>query len=170
VAGVLILTQSVFLLASSHPPRALPASAVRANGMRLIAGMRALGGDVAVPGDPSMSLQAGMTPAAVQGAVYDVVRATDKAGTASYMRSAAAAVKARQFSAIISSGDGKALYNPPGLLKYYQECLQAPPAGPATLLLPGAEHQLRPAVVWIPRSGSCQQVLRILAGGKAAGT
>ena len=53
--------------------------------MRLIAGMRALGGDVAVPGDPSLSLQAGMTPAAVQGAAYDVMRATDKAGIASYM-------------------------------------------------------------------------------------
>jgi hypothetical protein len=136
--------------------------------MRLVAGMRALGGDVAVPGDPSMSLQAGMSPSAVQGAVYDVVRSTDKAGTASYMRSAAAAVKARQFSAIISSGNGKALYNPPGLLKYYQECLQALPVGPATLLFPGAAHQLRPAVVWIPRGGSCQHVLSILTGGKAA--
>ena len=72
VAGVLILAQSVFLLASSHPSRALPASSARAVGMRLIAGMRALGGDVAVPADPSLSLQAGMAPAAAPGAVYDV--------------------------------------------------------------------------------------------------
>jgi hypothetical protein len=170
VAGVLIIAQSAFLLASSHPSRALPASTGRAVGMRLVAGMRALGGDVAVPGDPSMSLQAGMTPSAVQGAVYDVVRASDKAGIASYMHSAAAAVKAQQFSAIISSGNGKALYNPPDLLKYYQECLQALPAGPATLLFPGAGHQLLPAVVWIPRGGSCQHVLSILTGGKAAGS
>jgi hypothetical protein len=170
VAGVLILAQSVFLLASSHPSRALPASAGRAVGMRLIAGMRALGGDVAVPGDPSMSLQAGMAPAAVQGAAYDVMRATSKAGSASYRHSAAAAVKARQFSAIISSGNGKALYNPPGLLTYYQECLQSLPAGPGTLLFPAGRSQPRPAVVWIPRGGSCQHTLSILSGGKAPGS
>ena len=170
VAGVLILAQSVFLLATSHPSRALPASASRAAGMRLVAGMRALGGDVAVPGDPGISLQAGMTPAAVQGAVYDVVRAADKAGTTSYLRSAAAAVKARQFSAIISSGNGKALYNPPGLLTYYQECLQPRPAGPATLLFPAGRKQPAPAVVWIPRGESCQHALSILNGGKAAGS
>ena len=132
--------------------------------------MRALGGDVAVPGDPSLSLQAGMTPAAVQGAAYDVVRSADKAGTASYLRSAAVAVKARQFSAIISSGNGRALFNPPGLLTYYQECLQPLPAGPATLLFPAGRKQPSPAVVWIPRGGSCQHVLSILNGGKAAGS
>jgi hypothetical protein len=169
-AGVLILAQSVFLLATSHPSRALPASASRAVGERLVAGMRALGGDVAVPGDPGISLQAGMTPAAVQGAVYDVVRAADKAGTTSYLRSAAAAVKAQQFSAIISSGNGKALYNPPGLLTYYQECLQPLPAGPATLLFPAGRKQPAPAVVWIPRGESCQHALSILNGGKAAGS
>ncbi len=170
VAGVLILAQSVFLLASAHPSRALPASAGRSVGMRLVAGMRALGGDVAVPGDPSLSLQAGMTPAAVQGAAYDVMRATNQSGIASYRRSAAAAVKVRQFSAIISSGDGRALYNPPGLLEYYQECLQALPAGPATLLFPAGRYQPVPAVVWIPRGGSCQRALSVLNGGRAAGS
>ena len=138
--------------------------------MRLVTGMRALGGDVAVPGDPSLSLQAGSAPAAVQGATYDVMRATNQAGIASYRHSAAAAVKDRQFSAIISSGDGKALYNPPGLLEYYQECLQPLPAGPATLLFPAGRSQPRPAVVWIPRGGSCQHVLRVLNGGKVAGS
>ena len=85
VAGVLILAQSVFLLVGFHPSRAIPASADRAAGERLIAGMRALGGDVAVPGEPGLSLQAGMTPAAHQGAAYDVVRATDQTGIASYL-------------------------------------------------------------------------------------
>jgi hypothetical protein len=170
VAGVLILAQSVFLLATSHPFRAIPASTDRAAGERLIAGMRALGGDVAVPSEPSLSLQAGMTPAAHPGAVYDVVRATDQAGIASYMQSAGAAVKARQFSAIISPGAGKALYNPPYLLKYYQECLQSLPAGPTTVLIPVAGRQPSPAVVWIPRGGSCQHALSILSGGKAAGS
>ena len=66
--------------------------------------MRAFGGDVAVPDDPSLSLLAGMAPAAVPGAVFDVVRATDRAGIASYRNSAYQAVKTRQFSAIITWG------------------------------------------------------------------
>jgi hypothetical protein len=169
-AGVLVLAQSVFLLASAHPSRALPASTGRAVGIRLIAGMRALGGDVAVSTDPSLSLQAGMGPSAAPGAVYDVLRATDQAGIVSYMHSAAAAVEAQQFSAIISSGGGKALAGPPHLLEYYQECLQPLPAGPATLLIPVGRNQPSPAVVWIPRGGSCQRVLSILNGGQAAGS
>ena len=52
--------------APTRPGRS-PPSADRAAGERLIAGMRALGGDVAVPGDPSLSLLAGMTPAAHPG-------------------------------------------------------------------------------------------------------
>jgi hypothetical protein len=168
-AGVLILVQSVFLLASSHPSSALPASTGRAVGMRLIAGMRAFGGDVAVSSDPSLSLQAGMAPPAVPGAVYDVVQSTSRAGRVSYMRSAAAAVKAQEFSAIISSGDGSALSGPPHLLQYYQQCLQPRPVGPATLLIPVGRNQPVPAVVWIPRGGSCQRALSILGGAKAAG-
>jgi hypothetical protein len=170
VAGVLVLAQTVFLLASSQPSRALPPSAGPAVSERLIAGMRALGGDIAVPSEPSLGLRAGMTPAAHPGAVYDVVRATDRTGIASYLASAGVAVKARQFSAIISPGAGKALFNPPYLLDYYQECLQSLPAGPDTVLIPVAGHQPRPAVVWIPRGDSCQRVLRILGGGKAAGS
>jgi hypothetical protein len=171
VAGVLVLAQSVFLLASSHPFRAIPASAGRAAGERLIAGMRALGGDVAVPTDPSLSLQAGMPPVAVPGAVYDVVRATNKAGIASYTGSADAAVIARRFSAIISPGSGKVLYSPPHLVKYYQPCLQSLPAGPATVLIPVAGNQPSLAVVWIPRgSGSCRRALSILSRGKEAGS
>jgi hypothetical protein len=170
VSGVLVLAQSVFLLASSHPSHAIPTSADRAAGERLVAGMRAFGGDVAVADDPSLSLQAGTAPAAVPGAVYDVLRATDKAGITSYRRSAYEAVKARQFSAIIASGAGRPLYNPPNIIQDYQECLQPLPAGPATLLVPVAGSSPRPAVVWIPRgSGSCQDAISILDGGKAAG-
>ena len=172
VAGVLILAQSVLLLVTFHPFRGIPASINRAAGERLIAGMRALGGDVAVPSEPGLSLQAGMTPAAHPGAVYDVVRATDKTGIASYLDSADAAVEARQFSAIISPGAGKALYSPPHLLDYYQECLQSLPAGPATVLIPvaGQQQYPSPAVVWIPRGGSCRQALSILSSGQAAGS
>ncbi len=169
--GVLVLAQAVFLLASSHPSQAIPTSADRAAGERLVAGMRAFGGDVAVPADPSLSLLAGMAPAAVPGGVYDVLRATDKAGIESYRNSAYAAVKTRQFSAIITDGGGHPLYNPPDLIQDYQECLQPLPVGPATLLIPVAGTRPRPAVVWIPRgSGSCQDAFSILDGGKAVGS
>jgi hypothetical protein len=171
VSGVLVLGQTVFLLASCHPSQAIPASATRAAGERLIAGMRAFGGDVAVPDDPGLSLQAGMAPMATSGAAYDVVRATNQAGIVSFRHSAFEAVKTRQFSAIIASGPGQPLYDPPNLVQDYQECLQPAPAGPATLMVPVAGGLLRPAVVWIPRgSGSCQHAISVLDGGKAAGS
>jgi hypothetical protein len=173
-AGVLVLAQTVFLLGSSHPSQAIPSSAARAAGERLVAGMRALGGDVVVPDDPGLSLQAGMAPAASPGAVFDVVRATDRTGITSYRHSAYEAIKARQFSAIITFSGGQPLYNPSNLVQDYQECQQPLPAGPATLLVPVAGSvgsRPRPAVVWIPAgSGSCQEAISILDGGKAAGS
>jgi hypothetical protein len=115
-----------------------------------------------------------MAPAATPGAVFDVVRATDKAGIESYRRSAREAVKDRQFSAIIAASPGHPLYNPPNLVQDYQECVQPLPAGPGTLLVPVSDSEgsrLRPAVVWIPwGSGSCQDAISILDGGKAVGS
>ena len=170
-AGGLVLAQSALLLASAHPAQALPTSANRAAAERLVAGMRALGGDVAVPGDPSLSLQAGMVPDAVPGAAYDVLRATDKAGIARYRASAYEAVKHRQFSAFIMDSLGQPLNHPADLVRYYQECLQPPPAtGAATLLVPVVQRPARPAVVWIPRgSGSCANAIAVLDGGQADG-
>jgi len=173
-SGILVFAQCALLVATSHPSGVTPTSADRAAGQRLIAGMRALGGDVVVPDDPGLSLQAGMAPAAHPGAVFDVVRATDHSAIDHYRHSINAAVKARHYSAIITSGGGRPLYNPPDLSKDYQECRQALPAGPATLLVPvpgSAGSHLSPAVVWIPRgSGSCSGVISILNGGKAAGS
>jgi len=171
-AGVLVLAQTVFLLASAHPFAAIPTSADRAAGERLVAGMRALGGDAVDPADPSLSLQAGMAPTAVPGAIFDVLRATDKAGIASYRRSADEAVKTRQFSAIIDSGGGQPLYNPANLVRYYDECVQPPATqGSATLLVPVARTRARAAVVWIPRGrGTCQEVIAVLDGARAAGS
>jgi hypothetical protein len=129
--------------------------------------MRALGGNVYVPAEPSLSLLAGMTPSAHPGAVYDIMRATDPPGIESYTSSAKKAVAARQYSAIISDGPGRPLFNPPNITKDYQECLQPLPAGPGTLLVPVAGSAARPAVVWIPRgSGTCQSVISVLNGGK----
>jgi hypothetical protein len=164
--GLLVFAQSALLLVSWHPSQAIPTAADRAVGERLAAGMRALGGAVYVPAEPSLSLLAGMTPAAHPGAVYDIMRATDKPGIESYRRSSEEAVAARQYSAIISDGPGQPLFDPPNLTKNYQECLQPQPAGPDTLLIPVAGAGPRPAVVWIPRgSSSCQSVISILNGG-----
>ncbi len=164
-AGALVLAQSVFLLATAHPAQAIPTSADRAAGERLVAGMRAFGGDVVFPGDPALSLQAGMAPAAHPAAVYDVLRATDKAGIASYRHSAEEAVTTRRFSAFISDSPGLPLDGPPSLLKDYHECVQAVP----TLFVPAAgSTRLQAVELWIPRSGvSCQAAFSIFDGATA---
>ena len=165
--GLLVLAQSVLLLIGFHPSQAIPTSADRAAGERLAAGMRALGGNVYVPAEPSLSLLAGMTPSAHPGAVFDIMRATDPPGIKSYRASTERAVAARQYSAIISDSPGRPLFNPPNLSKNYQECLQPLPAGPDTLLVPVAGSSPRAAVVWIPRgSGTCQSVISVLNGSK----
>ena len=144
-SGVLVLAQSAFLLTGFHPSQAIPTSADRAVGERLIAGMRALGGTIAVPADPGLSLLAGMPPTAHQDAVYDVLRATDQAAIASFRRSAANAVAARRFSAIITDGPGPPLGYPPSLSRYYRQCPQPLLAGvPAALFRPVAGSQRPP--------------------------
>ena len=162
----LVLAQVVFLLATAHPLRAIPTSAARAAGERLVAGMRALGGDVVFPGDPAMSLQAGMTPAAHPAAVYAVLRATDKAGIKSYRDSAEEAVITRQFSVFVSDSPGLPLNGPPAFRTDYHECAQRRPA----LSVPVAgSTRLQPVTLWIPRGGmSCQTAFGILDGVKAA--
>src|SRR6185437_11823831 len=87
-AGMLVLAQTVFLLAGAHPSQAVPPSSGRAAGERLVAGMRAFGGDVAGPDDPDLSLVAGMAPAAHPDAVHDMLRATNQEAIAAYRRSA----------------------------------------------------------------------------------
>jgi Dolichyl-phosphate-mannose-protein mannosyltransferase len=163
-AGLLVLAQTVFLLVGARPSQAIPTGADRAVGERLVAGMRDFGGDVIVPGDPALSLLAGTAPAAHPGAVYDVLRATDRAAIVSYRRSAEEAVITRQFSAIITNGPGQPLFNPPALVRDYQECVQ-----PVPKLFVPLGTQIQPAVVWIPRgSMSCQAAIGLLEGGKAA--
>jgi 4-amino-4-deoxy-L-arabinose transferase-like glycosyltransferase len=167
VAGVLVLTQSAFLLSRFDPGRAIPTSADRAAGQRLLAGLRALGGTVAVPADPGLSLLAGMAPVAHQDAVYDVLRASDQAAITSFRRSVADAIAGRRFTAIITDGPGPPLGYPPSLTLYYRECPQPLLAGgPAGVFRPVAGIGIRPAAVWLRRGqGSCQAAVRILDEG-----
>jgi hypothetical protein len=163
-AGLLVLAQSAVLLARFDPAQAIPTSADRAAGERLLAGMRALGGRIAVPADPGLSLLAGMAPAAQQDAAHDVLRATDQAASTSFRRSVADAVTARRFSAIITDGYGPPLGYPPWLTRYYRLCPQPLLADlPAAVFRPVAGIPIRPAAVWLPRHrGSCQTAVRTL--------
>lgn len=165
-AGMLVLAQTVFLMAGARPSQAVPASSSRAAGERLLAGMRAFGGDVAVPDEPALSLAAGMAPAGHPDAVHDVLRGTDRAAIAAYRRSGREAVRTRQFSAIITDRSGLPLDNPPGFLQDYEECVQPLTArSRVTLPVPVSQRRARPVVVWIPRgSGSCQDAIRTLSG------
>jgi hypothetical protein len=164
--GALVLAQSAFLLGGFHPAQSIPTSADRAVGERLLAGMRALGGTIAVPADPGLSVLAGLPPTAHQDAAADVLRASNQAAISSFTRSAAAAVAAGQYSAIITDGPGLPPGYPPSLTRYYRQCPQPLLAGvPAALFRPVAGVPVRPAAVWLPRGrGSCPAAVNLLNG------
>ena len=113
VSGVLVLAQSVLLLSSVHPSQAIPPAPTAPSASGWSRACAAFGGTVAVPGGSWPEPEAGMAPAAHQDAAYDVLRATDQAGIASFRRSATEAVAARRFSAFISDGPGLPLADPP---------------------------------------------------------
>jgi len=165
-SGVLVLAQTALLLSGFHPSHAIPTSADRAVGERLTAGLRAFGGTVAIPTDPGLSLLAGMVPTAHQGAAYDVLRASDQAAIASFRASAADAVAARRYSAIITDGPGPPPGYPPSVSLFYRECPQPLLAGiPAAVFVPVAGIGARPASLWLPRGrGSCQVAVSVLDG------
>lgn len=167
-SGVLVLVQSVLLLSGFHPARAIPASADRAAGERLLSGIRTLGGTVAIPADPGLSLMAGMAPAAHQDAAYDVLRASDQAAIASFRRSAAEAVAARRFSAIITDDTGPPRGYPSWLGRYYHRCPQPLlPGAPDATFLPNPSGTNQNSL-WLPVGrGSCATAISIL--DRAAG-
>jgi len=165
-SGVLVLAQTAVLLSGFHPSQAIPTSADRAVGERLTAGLRAFGGDVAIPADPGLSLLAGMVPVAHQDAAHDVLRASDQAAIKSYRVSVADAVAGRRFSAIITDGPGPPPGYPASLSRYYRECPEPLLAGvPAAVFRPVAGIGARPAWLWLPKGGgSCQSAVSVLDG------
>jgi len=171
--AVLVLAQVAVLLAGLRPSQAIPTPADRSVGERVLAGLRAIGGTVAVPGDPGLSLMAGMAPAAQEDAAHDVLRASDQAAIDSFRRSAARAVTGRRFSAIITGSPGPPFANPASLSRYYHRCAQPLLAGvPAGVFVPVAGADVRPEYVWLPRGGvSCATAVRLLdgAGGEGSG-
>jgi hypothetical protein len=165
-AGALVLAQTALLLTAMHPAQVIPSAADRSVGQRLVAGIRELGGTVAIPADPGLSLLAGQSPVAHQGAAADVLRASNQAAIASFKHSVSAALTGQRFSAIITSSPGPPLGYPPALGRYYQRCPQPLLAGvQLTVFEPFTGIPSRPAFVWVPRgSGSCQAAVRALTG------
>jgi hypothetical protein len=169
-AAALVAAQLAVLVNGFHPGRAIPTSADRAVGWRLIAGMRAFGGGIAVPSDPGLGLLAGLPAVAHQGAADDVLRAAGTTGTASFRSSAARAVAARRFSAIVTENTGPPDGFPRDLTRYYRRCPQTLLAGvPSAVFQAVAGPPGRPTYVWLPTGGaSCAAAIRALDGAAAA--
>jgi Dolichyl-phosphate-mannose-protein mannosyltransferase len=165
-AGGLVIAQMGMLVSGFQPGRAIPSSADRVVGRRLIAGVRALGGTVAVPADPGLDLLAGRPVVAQQDAANDVLRASDGAAIASFTRSTARAVAARRFSAIITELNSDLRGFPPDLMRYYRRCPQMLLSGvPRAVFRPVAGVRARPVSVWLPVGrGTCAMAVRILDG------
>ena len=148
MSGLLVLAQTVWLLSGFHPAQAIPTGADRAVGERFTAGLRALGGTVAIPGDPGLSLLAGMTPAAAhEDAAYDVLRGSDPTAITSFSGSVEHAISTYQYSAIILDSQTPPAGYKPWLSLYYRECPQPVLADvPAAEFRPGrGRRQVPPA-------------------------
>ena len=165
VAG-LVLSQLAVLAGGFRPGRAIPSAADRVVGMGLTAGMRTLGGTVAITSDPGLGLTAGLPEVEDQLAAADVLGASDSAAIEIFTRSIARAVAARQFSAIITDADSDLRGFPPDLPRYYRRCPQTLLAGvPYALFRPVADGVSRPVSVWLPVGhGSCAAAVRVLDG------
>jgi signal transduction histidine kinase len=165
-ASALVIAQLAVLVNDFHPGRAIPTDADRAVGWRLAAGMRAFGGTIAVPSDPGLALLAGLPAVAHQGAADDVLRASGAAGLARFRSSAARAVAARRFSAIVTQNASPPDGFPRDLTRYYRRCPQTLlPGVPPALFQAVAGPPGRPAYVWLPAGGaSCAVTVRTLGG------
>jgi len=133
-------------------------------GLRLLAGVRALGGTVAIPADPGLALMAGLPEVEDQIAAADVLRASDRTAMATFTSSVARAVAARRFTAIITELPKDLRGFPADLPRYYRRCPPMPPAGlPPAPFRPGAGEWT--VSVWLPVGrGSCAVAVRALDG------
>ena len=165
-AAALVIAQLTVLGNGFRPAQAIPTGADRAAGQRLTAGIRALGGMVAIPTDPGLDLLAALPAVAHQGATDDILRASDPTIIASFRRSAAHAVAARRFSAIVTENAAPPDGFPAYLGRYYRRCPQALlPGVPQAVFQPVAGPPGRPAYLWLPDGASCAAGVRVLNGG-----
>jgi hypothetical protein len=166
VAG-LVIVQVAALAAGFRPARAIPSDANLAVGLRLVAGVRTLGGTVAIPSDPGLALTAGL-PAVEDGiAGADVMRASDQNAKTIFTGSIARAVAEQRFTAIISELRRDTWGFPADLRRYYRRCPQVLLVGvPPAPFLTGPGARGRPVSLWLPVGhGSCAAAARALDDG-----
>jgi Dolichyl-phosphate-mannose-protein mannosyltransferase len=164
-SAALVIAQLVVLMTGFRPSQAIPTSADLAAGARLTAGLRTLGGTIAVPTDPGLTLQAGLPTVAHEGATYDVLRSGNPAVIARFTASAARAVAAERFTAIVTEDAAPPEGFPADLVPYYQLCPQTLfPGIPADVFQLVAFPLGRPEYVWLPAGRSCAAVVRTLNG------
>jgi hypothetical protein len=163
-AGGLVIAQLAVLTVGFRPDRAIPPSTDRAVGLRLLTGVRALGGTVAIPADPGLALMAGLPAVEDQIAAADVLHSSDRTAMAIFTGSIARAVAARQFTAIIIELHMDLRGFPADLPRYYRHCPQILVAGvPPAPFRPGAGEWT--VSVWLPAGGeSCAAAIRALDG------
>jgi len=169
-ASVLVIAQLAVLAGSYHPSQAIPSGADRVTGLRLMAGLRTLGGTILIPSDPGLGLTAGLPEAEDQIAAADVIRASNAAAKSTYWSSIARAVAAKRFSAIIIKFYDDLRGFPPDLSRYYHHCPQMLLAdAPRAPFHPVGDSRVWPVSVWLPIGrGSCAAAVRTLDGGPTA--
>ena len=169
-AAGLVIAQLAVLMAGFRPGNAIPTGADRAAGLRLAAGLKVLGGTVAIPGNPGLALMAGLPEVEDQVAAADVLGASDRAARTIFTGSLARAVATRQFTAIITEMTGDLRGFPADLSRYYRLCPQMPLAGaPPDPYGPVAVARERPVSVWLPEGhGSCTATIRAINGAMSA--
>jgi len=164
VAAGLVTAQLAMLTAGFRPGQAIPTGAERAADLRLGAGLRILGGTVAIPGNPGLALMAGLPEVEDQVAAADVLGASDRGAKTIFTSSLARAVAAQGFTAIITEMTGDLRGFPADLPRYYRLCPQMPLAGaPPDPYGPVAVVRELPVSVWLPAGrGSCAATIRAI--------
>jgi hypothetical protein len=165
MAAGLVTAQLAVLAAGFRPGQAIPTEAERAADLRLSAGLRLLGGTVAIPGDPGLALMAGLPEVEDQVAAADVLGASDRGAKAIFTGSVARAVASIQFTAIITEMTGDLRGFPADLPRYYRLCPQMPLAGaPPDPYGPVAVARELPVSVWLPAGrGSCAAAISAIS-------
>jgi hypothetical protein len=166
VAAVLVTAQLAVLVAGFRPGHVIPAGGDREAGRRLTAGLQALGGTVALPGDPGLALMAGLPEVEDQVAAADVLGAADQAAKTIFTRSVAQQVAGQQFTAIIVEMTGDLRGFPADLSSYYRLCPQRPFADvPPDPYGPVAVTRQQRVSVWLPVGrGSCAAATSAIGG------
>jgi len=164
-SAALVIAQLAVLMTGFWPRQAIPTLADRAVGARLTAGLRTLGGTIAMPTDPGVALLAGLPTVAHEGAAYDVLRSAKPAVIARFTGSAARAVAAERFTAIVTEDAGPPDGFPADLWPYYRLCPQTLfPGIPADVFQFVAYRLGRPEYVWLPAGRSCAAAVRAFSG------